>query len=131
MRPDDFTSIRLASRPLWRDHFFNPAGIWADNSAVKMSISSHDIPDKLVVDADNWAGMDGPPRANFWSPGISSHGETLTSSKILGRPFTLPLFVPHSNPALLTALDSQLYSWQPLLVGFKAAVSGGSPPPLH
>ena len=121
MRPDDFTAIRLAAKPLWRDHFHNLAGIWADDAAVEMAIASEDLPDKLVIDADNWDGMDGPPRANFWSPGISSHGETLTSSKILGRTFTLPLFVPHQSPALLTALDSHMYAWQPMVVGLQAA----------
>ena len=118
---DAYTDLRLASKPLLRDHFFNLAGIWADNTAADMALSTRDIGTRLTSDADNWDGLDGPPIANFWSPGISSQGEDLTTSKTLGRTFTIPLFVPTSQPALLEGLEAHLYSRQPMVVGFKAA----------
>lgn len=116
---DAYTELRLAAYPLVRDHFFNLAGIWSDDDAADIALSATEIRGKLTADPDNWDGLDGPPVSNFWSPGISSQGESLTTSKALGRAFKIPLFVPTAMPELLDDLDEHLYSFQPMVVGFK------------
>lgn len=118
---DSYTDLRVAAKPLLRDHLFGLADIWADNTAADMALSAAEIRTRLTCDAENWDGLDGPPIANFWSPGLASQGEDLTTSKVLGRPFTMPLFVPTAEPALLTGLESHLYARQPMVAGFKAA----------
>ena len=119
---DTYTHIRLAAKPRWRDHFHGLASIWDDSAATEISRANavRDAPANLITEQHNWDGADGPRIANFWSAGIDSQGEQLTTSKVLGTPFSLPLYQPTATTDPADKLAGHLYAKQPLVVGYRS-----------